>query len=126
MGINLYIANSRKEISKGMVLESVRLEDHLIDFTWRNREVLSEYMEAFLKLEPYDDMLLTNQEVLDLKCFAQTLLNPENIERLNFCKDEVYEKYYVPKEEYLQFASDIKRVCEKSISLGKPLYSIGD
>ena len=126
MGINLCIANSIEEINNALELENISLEDDIIDFIWRNKEVLSEHIEAFYKLEPYDDMLLTNQEVLDLKCFAQTLLNPENIERLNFCKDEVYEEYYVPKEEYLQFATDIKRVCEKSIILGKPLYSIGD
>lgn len=126
MGINLCIANSMKEINNALELENVRLEDDVIDFIWRNREVLSEYMEAFLKLEPYDDMLLTSQEVLELKCYAETLLDPENIKRLNFCKEEVYERYYVPKEEYLQFAQNIKMVCEKSMELGMPLYSIGD
>lgn len=126
MGINLCIANSMEEINKGLELENIRLEDHVIDFTWRNREVLSVYMDAFYKLEPYDDMLLTNQEVLELQCFAETLLDPENIKMLNFCKEKVYEEYYVPKEEYLQFAQGIKMVCEKALTLGKPLYSIGD
>lgn len=147
MGINLYIANSRKEISKGIVLESVRLEDHVIDFIWYNREILSAHIDIYLKLEPYDDVLLTKQDVVELQCFAETLLNPKIIEKIDFSKEEtikrfastliypsietfskeeIYDRAYVPKEEYLQFAQSIKMVCEKALTLGKPLYSIGD
>lgn len=147
MGINLCIANSRKEISKGLELENVRLEDHVMDFIWYNRDILSPYIDIYLKLEPYDDVLLTKQEVFELQCFAEILLTPNIIENTDFSKEEtikrfastliypsietfskeeIYERAYVPKEEYLQFAQSIKMVCEKALALGKPLYSIGD
>lgn len=147
MGINLCIANSRKEINKGLELENVRLEDHVMDFIWYNRDILSPHIDIYLKLEPYDDLLLTNQEVFELQCFAEMLLTPNIIEKIDFSKEEtikrfastliypsidtfskeeIYESAYVPKEEYLQFAQSIKMVCEKALALGKPLYSIGD
>ena len=126
MGINLCIANSIEEIDNGIEIENIRLDDALEDFIWKNRDILSSHIEIYEKLEPYDDMILTFHEILELQCFSETLLNPENIEALDFSKEHVHERDYVSKEEYLQFAQDLKMVCGKAISMGKLLYSIGD
>ena len=126
MGINLYIANSMKEIESGLEIENLRLEDSLEDFIWRNREILSSHIEIYVKLEPYDTVILTNHEVLELKYFSETLLDSKNIEALNFYREQGNSRNYVSIEEYLKFARELKRICEKAILLGKPLYSVGD
>lgn len=126
MGINLCIANSIGEIDNGIEIENIRLDDALEDFIWKNRNILSSHIKIYEKLEPYGDMILTFHEILELRCFSETLLNPQNIEALDFSQKHVHERNYVSKEEYLQFAQNLKMVCEKAISLGKHLYSIGD
>ncbi len=126
MGINLYIAKSIDDIYKGKVFSDVRLEDNIQDFIWKNREILSSHMEIYLKLDPYDNVILNSHEILKLKCFSETLLNPKNIKMLNFSREHVHESDYVSKEEYLQFANELNIICKKAEMLEEQLYSIGD
>ena len=123
MGIDIYIANSIEEPYKKSDLPHVRIEDNIQEFIWKYRELFKENIQIYLELEPYDNMILSNKQIVDLKMFAENLLNPEKISLL---ESEFDSKYNIDKKEYLVFAKELYNLCQDALQSNQDLVSLGD
>lgn len=123
MGIDIYIANSIEEPYKKSDLPHVRIEDNIQEFIWKYRELFKENIQIYLELDPYDNMILSNKQIVDLKIFAENLLNPEKISLL---ESEFDSKYNIDKKEYLVFAKELYNLCQDALQSNQDLVSLGD
>lgn len=123
MGIDIYIANSIEEPYKKSDLPHVRIEDNIQEFIWKYRELFKENIQIYLELDPYDNMILSNKQIVDLKIFAENLLNPEKISLL---ESEFDSKSNIDKKEYLVFAKELYNLCQDALQSNQDLVSLGD
>lgn len=115
MGINIYFTDSLDEVYNGFVERNIRIEDDIIEFFWKNRELFNN-IQYFNLLEPYEDMLLSLSQIKGLSNFAM-----DAIQKIN----EIQFKG-IDKNEYLRFLTELNKICEDSLERNLKLISVGD
>lgn len=124
MGIDIYIASSIEEPYKKSNLPHVRIEDNMQEFIWKYRELFKESIQSYLELEPYDNMILSKEQIMGLKIFAENLLNPEKICSLESEFDSY--RYNLDKKDYLAFAKELYNLCQEALKSNQDIVSLGD
>lgn len=80
--------------------------------------------DILLSIDPYGDIVLSNEQVEKLLVLGKSMIDEELIEHLKYLK--LFKRYNLDEKEYLNFANDLICVCNKAIEENKQIVSLGD
>ena len=80
--------------------------------------------DVLLSIDPYGDIVLSNEQVEKLLVLGKSMIDEELIEHLKYLK--LFKRYNLDEKEYLNFANDLIYVCNKAIEENKQIVSLGD
>lgn len=126
MGMDLVIEDS---IEKAMDKESeYYIEDEMDNFVYKIREyvdvVSKGCADVLMHIDPYDDTVLSRDQVEKLIILGNSLLDEELIDHLNYLN--YFKRYRIEEKDYIDFANDLINVCKKAIKQNKTIVVIGD
>lgn len=117
--IDFYLENFADEYDEK--IEGADLSEELQEFLYKNKERFCDEIEVLLKLDPYGDVILKEDEIKKIYSLGDTVLrfNKEIFKEYdNSVKDE--------EEKASSFFIEIKKICEKALSENRTIIAIGD
>lgn len=117
-------------IEESYGVENIELDiEHEIDYFIGE---IKEYVDVISKdaadimitIDPYDDILLSKDQIEKLLVLGKSLLDEELIEHLQYLR--LFRRHNVSEKEYVDFANSLINVCNKAIEENKTIVSLGD
>lgn len=117
--IDFYLKNFDDEYDKNE--KSADLSEELQEFLYKNKKRFCDEIEALLKLDPYGDKILNEDEIKKICSLSDTIL------RFN---QDILKEYDIKvkeeEEEASLFFIEIKSICEKALSKNRKIIAVGD
>jgi hypothetical protein len=117
--IDFYLENFAYEYDEK--IEGADLREELQKFLYKNKERFCDEIEVLLKLDPYGDVILKEDEIKKICSLGDTVLR-FNQEMLKEYDNSVKEE----EEKASSFFIEIKKICEKALSENRTIIAIGD
>lgn len=130
MGMTFIIGESVKDIFKESIEgideigENVNLDDYMCDLIYKNRHIFGENVYVFNKLDPYGDVVIETDEVESFIVASKALIKEDVLEYLD-SRDE-FKNCNVEKEEFINFANFMIKICTFALANNKKIVSVGD
>lgn len=120
--IEFYLENFASEYDEET--KGADLSEELQEFLYKNKERFCDEIEVLLKLDPYGDVILKEDEIKKIHNLCDTILrlNQDILEEYdNKMKEEDEEE-----AETSSFFIEIKKICEKALSENRKIIAVGD
>lgn len=80
--------------------------------------------DIMISIDPYDDTLLSKEQIEKLLVLGKSMLDEELIEHLKYLR--LFKRHGMDENEYIDFANNLVDVCDKAIKENKTIVSLGD
>ena len=126
-GMRFVFANS---IQESYGVKNVELEidyemDYFIGEIKEYVDVISKgSADTMITIDPYDDTLLSKEQIEKLLVLGNSLLDEELIDHLKYLR--LFKRYNIDEKEFVNFANNLINVCSKAIKENKTIVSLGD
>lgn len=117
-------------IQESYGVKNVELDiDHEMDYFIGE---IKEYVDVISKgsadimitIDPYDDTLLSKEQIEKLLVLGNSLLDEELIDHLRYLR--LFKRHNIDEKEFVDFANNLINVCSKAIKENKTIVSLGD
>lgn len=117
--IEFYLKNFADEYDEK--IKGVDLSEELQEFLYKNKERLCDEIEILLKLDPYDDAILNENEIKKIYSLSDVIL------KLNEDILKEYDNQMTEEdEEASSFFIEIKKICATALSENRKIIAVGD
>ena len=80
--------------------------------------------DVLFSIDPYEDELLSKEQVEKLLLLGKNMLDEELIEHLKYLR--LFKQHNIDEKGYLRFANNLINVCTQAIKQNKTIISIVD